>query len=73
MVNPDNTIIEVPGVLRDLLADLRLHPRQPYYEVIEEAVLFWLECGAPRRPFTRDCVEMRRRDQADPMVLQPRA
>ena len=45
MVHPDNTLIEVPIVLRDLIAANRLHARQPYYEVMEEALLFWLERG----------------------------
>lgn len=41
----DMTTIDVPVVLRDLLAEHRLHARQPYYEVAEEALLFWLEHG----------------------------
>jgi hypothetical protein len=41
----DCTTIEVPIVLRDLIARERLHARQAYHEVIEEAVLFWLEQG----------------------------
>lgn len=60
MVNPDNTLIEVPVILRDLLADFRVHPRQPYYEVMEEALLHWLDNGAPRKAFERDCAEMLR-------------
>lgn len=45
MVHPDNTLVEIPLVLRDLIAENRLHPRQPYYEVIEDALLFWLDHG----------------------------
>jgi hypothetical protein len=45
MVCRDNTVIEVPVVLRDRLARLRLHPRQAYFEVIEEALEFWEEAG----------------------------
>lgn len=45
MVHPDNTLIEIPIVLRDLIAENRLHPRQPYYELVEDAVLLWLEWG----------------------------
>jgi hypothetical protein len=45
MASPDNTTLELPVVLRDLIAENRLHARQPYYEVVEEAVLYWLEQG----------------------------
>ena len=41
----DSTTIEVPVVLRDLLARHRLHPRQAYHEVIEAAVDYWLDNG----------------------------
>jgi hypothetical protein len=55
MVAPDNVNIEIPVVLRDLIAENRLHARQPYYEIIEEAILYWLDCGGwmpGHRPFT---------------------
>jgi hypothetical protein len=46
MPNPVDTVaILVPIVLRDRLASLRLHPRQPYYEVVEEALEFWSAAG----------------------------
>ena len=46
VANPQDTVtILVPTVFRDRLAKLRLHPRQPYYEILEEAVSFWLEKG----------------------------
>ncbi len=35
----------MPNGLRDRLAALRLHPRMAMYEVVEEAVSFWEECG----------------------------
>ena len=41
----DMTTIDVPVVLRDLLALQRLQERQPYYEIVEEALSFWLEAG----------------------------
>jgi hypothetical protein len=41
MVCPGNTVIEVPIVLRDRLAAWRIHPRQAYFEVIEEALDVW--------------------------------
>lgn len=42
MPNPQDTVsILVPNILRDRLATHRLHPRMPYYEIIEEALLFW--------------------------------
>lgn len=53
MPNPQDTVtILVPTVLRDRLAALRLHPRQPYYEVLEDALAFWEEHGgwAPHLP-----------------------
>lgn len=37
--------IEVPNVLRDRIRGHRLHPRQPFYEIIEEALLWWEESG----------------------------
>ena len=46
MVCRDNTVIEVPIVLRDRIAAHRRHPRQAYHEVIEEALFFWEEHGA---------------------------
>lgn len=45
MVSADNTVIEVPIVLRDRLAAHRIHPRQAYHEVIEEALAFWEDSG----------------------------
>lgn len=42
----DSTTIEVPIPLRDLIASHRLHSRQALHEVIEEAVLAWMERGA---------------------------
>ena len=41
----DAVNIEVPVVLRDLIAHHRLHPRQALHEVIEDAVLHWIEAG----------------------------
>lgn len=38
--------IEVPNVLRDRIRAHRLHPRQAYHEIIEEAISFWEESGA---------------------------
>ena len=46
----------MPNVLRDKIASHRLHPRMPLYEVIEEAVMFWEECGG-WTPFTRAPVD----------------
>lgn len=71
MVHPDNVNVEIPIVLRDLLAENRLHARQPYYEVIEEAVLWWIECGAwfPNRPrFTDVPPPLPRRSRRCPTV-----
>lgn len=34
----DMVSITVPVVLRDRLAALRVHPRQAYYELVEEAL-----------------------------------
>lgn len=34
----DFTTVEVPTVLRDRLARLRIHPRQAFYELIEDAL-----------------------------------
>jgi hypothetical protein len=42
---PDTVNLQLPNVLRDRIAGHRLHPRQPYYEVIEEALAWWEECG----------------------------
>jgi hypothetical protein len=42
----DSVLVEIPVVLRDLMARRRLHPRQALHEVIEEAFLFWEESGA---------------------------
>lgn len=36
--SPDMVAIVVPVVLRDRLAAMRVHPRQAYYEVVEEAL-----------------------------------
>lgn len=41
----DCTTIEVPVVLRDRIARHRLHGRQAYYEVVEEALSWWEDCG----------------------------
>ncbi len=53
MVNQDNTLIEVPIVLRDLIAAHGRHPRQPYYDVIEEALLYGLDEGGGIPPHER--------------------
>jgi len=45
MQSKDCTNIEVPVVLRDRIAAHRLHPRQAYYEIIEEAIGWWEESG----------------------------
>jgi hypothetical protein len=45
MVAPDNVVIEVPIVLRDRLANQRLHPRQAYYEIVEAALDLWDDLG----------------------------
>lgn len=45
MASPDNTLLELPIVLRDRLAAQRLHPRQAYYEVIEAALDVWDDLG----------------------------
>jgi hypothetical protein len=45
MVATDNTVIEIPIVLRDRLARQRQHPRQAYYEVIEAALDVWDDLG----------------------------
>jgi hypothetical protein len=50
MVCRDNTVIEVPVVLRDRLARHRIHPRQAYYEVIEDALDFWEDVHRGLRP-----------------------
>lgn len=34
----ESTTVEVPTVLRDRLVRLRIHPRQAFHEVIEEAL-----------------------------------
>lgn len=39
----DFTTIDIPIPLRDLVARYRLHPRQAYYEVLEEAMLYWID------------------------------
>jgi hypothetical protein len=44
----DMTTIELPVVLRDLLRTQKLHREQAYYEVIEEALLFWMDHGGWR-------------------------
>ncbi|HUR61464.1 MAG TPA: hypothetical protein VM286_03765 [Candidatus Thermoplasmatota archaeon] len=41
----DCVTLEVPNVLRDRLREHRLHPRQPLYEIVEEALSFWEEAG----------------------------
>lgn len=41
----DHVSVDMPNVLRDRLARLRLHHRMPLYEVIEEAVEYWEACG----------------------------
>ncbi|MCA1819774.1 MAG: hypothetical protein LC620_06980 [Halobacteriales archaeon] len=41
----DSTTMELPTVLRDRIASHRLHGRQAYYEVVEEALGFWEERG----------------------------
>ncbi len=53
MPNPQDTVqVLMPNVLRDRLAELRLHPRQPMYEIIEAALDYWEEMGgwAPVMP-----------------------
>lgn len=58
------TTIEVPTALRDRLAALKHHPRQPYAEVIQEA-LDWLdEDDARLSPAAREAVEESRRQLA---------
>lgn len=47
MPNPVDTVnVVMPVVLRDRLARHRLHPRQPLYEVIEDALHSWEDAGA---------------------------
>lgn len=41
----DSTLIEIPIVLRDLIALERLHSRQALHEVVEEAFMYWRANG----------------------------
>lgn len=41
----DHVAIDMPNVLRDRIARHRLHPRMPFYEVVEEAIDFWESRG----------------------------
>jgi hypothetical protein len=45
--SPDMVAIVVPVVLRDRLASKRVHPRQAYYEVIEEALDLFEDVARP--------------------------
>ena len=57
MPNPRDTVhVLVPNVLRDRLASHRLHPRQPMYEIIEEALDFWEHSGG-WRPYVKAPVD----------------
>lgn len=50
--NPVDTVnVVLPTVLRDRLAEHRLHARQPLYEIIEDALESW-EAAGGWRPFT---------------------
>ncbi len=41
MANPQDTVcVLLPTIMRDRLVALRLHPRQPYYEILEGALDF---------------------------------
>lgn len=76
MGNPQDTVnILVPNVLRDRLATHRLHPRMPYYEIIEEALMHWEEQGA-WIPFVAAPIEhaipARRPGEGDSAVAQGR-
>ena len=44
MRTKDATTIELPNVLRDRLGRLKLHERQAFHEVIEEALDFYEDC-----------------------------
>ena len=44
--SPDMVSVAMPVVLRDRLAALRVHPRQAFYEVVEDA-LDWFEDAKP--------------------------
>lgn len=41
----DHVSVDMPNVLRDRIARLRLHPRMALYEVIEEALEYWETAG----------------------------
>jgi len=41
----DYTAIEIPVILRDRIAAHRVHARQAYYDVIEDAFEIWEELG----------------------------
>jgi hypothetical protein len=42
--------VELPIPLRDRLADMRIHPRQAMYEIIENALDFWDDHESMVRP-----------------------
>ena len=52
----DCVTIEVPSVLRDRIRTHRLHPRQPFHEIIEEALEWWENSGA-WTPYTKAAID----------------
>lgn len=53
MARPDHTTIEVPTILRDRLAAMRIHPRQALYELVEDALDVWDDLEAAAAPSPR--------------------
>lgn len=55
------TTIQVPDELKERLKSLKKHPRQPYYEVIAEALDWIEEDDAELTEETKDALEEGRR------------